>query len=63
MPKRLLGKSIPGAIRGVPGGQPVDKSSTILLFIPAGSDTKANAMDDQRPGIINELRFLKRRTA
>jgi hypothetical protein len=33
-----------------------DESSIILLFIPTGSDTKAGAMDDQRPGIINEQR-------
>jgi hypothetical protein len=33
-----------------------NKSPTILLFIPAESDTKADAMDDKQPGIINEQR-------
>ena len=36
------------------------QSSTILLFIPAESDKKADAMDDERPGIINEQRSNRR---
>jgi hypothetical protein len=31
-----------------------NKSQIILLFIPTESDKKADAMDDERPGIINE---------
>jgi hypothetical protein len=33
-----------------------NNSPTILLFIPAASDTKADAMDDKPPGIINKPR-------
>jgi hypothetical protein len=36
--------------------RPANKSPIILLFIPAESDTKAVAMDDEWPGIINEQR-------
>jgi hypothetical protein len=36
--------------------RPANKLPTILLFIPAESDTKALAMDDEWSRIINEQR-------